>query len=84
MGIAILDNQARFQRGDFISHCKINLNDDYLNFELAIRFVKTPRSESGKTQLGGYFENISIKHRNQLEHFVTAIEREEIRKRKEN
>ena len=84
IGIAIQNNRARFQRGDLINNCRINLDNEYLNFELIVRFVKNSRSESGKTQIGGYFENISTKHRHQLEHFVASIEREEIRKQKED
>jgi c-di-GMP-binding flagellar brake protein YcgR len=84
IGILIPNNRARFQRGDLITDCRINLDDGHLNFELAVRFVKTPHSEFGKTQLGGHFENISTKHRHQLEHFVASIEREEIRNRKEH
>lgn len=84
IGINIPNNRARFQRGDLISNCKINLNNSYLSFELAVRFVKNSQSGSGKTQLGGNFENISTKNRHKLEHFVASIEREEIRKRKDD
>ena len=83
LGIVIPNNRARIQRGDSIKNCRITLDDHSISFDLAIRFVKTTNQETGKTQIGGYFENLSSKGQNKLEHFVATLEREEIRKRKE-
>lgn len=83
IGIVIPNNRARIQRGDSIKNCRITLDDHSINFDLAIRFIKTTNQETGKTQIGGYFDNITSKGQNKLEHFVATLEREEIRKRKE-
>ena len=83
IGIAIPNNRARIQRGDSIINCRITLDDHSIIFNLTIRFVKTTNQETGKTQIGGYFENLASKDQNKLEHFVATLEREEIRKRKE-
>ncbi len=83
IGIAIPNNRARIQRGDLINNCRITLDDHFINFDLTIRFVKKINQKTGKTQIGGYFENLTSKGQNKLEHFVATLEREEIRKRKE-
>jgi len=83
IGIAIPHNRARIQRSDSIKNCRITLDAHSINFDLTIRFVKTTNQKTGKTQIGGYFENLTSKDQNKLEHFVATLEREEIRKRKE-
>jgi len=83
VGIIVQNNRARIQRGDLIKNCRIKLESSTLTFDLAARFIKTsPGTE--KTQIGGYFDNISSKHQKTLERFVATLEREEIRKRKDN
>lgn len=82
-GIGIYSQvRPRAQRGDIIKDCKISLEEQVITFDLRIRFIKTISEGSGKTQVGGYFENISSKSQNKIEHFVASLEREEIRKRK--
>lgn len=83
-GIAIItqSNRARIQRGDTIHHCRINIDGTSIDFDLNVRFVKTTNQGSGKTQIGGHYENISAKKLLKLEHFIVTLEREEIRKRK--
>jgi hypothetical protein len=76
------NNRARIQRGDTIRDCKIIINGSTIKFDLNIRFVKKINPGSDKTLIGGYFENISSKKITKLEHFITSLEREEIRKRK--
>ena len=83
IGIAIPNNRARIQLSDAIKNCRITLDDHSINFDLTIRFVKTTNQKTGKTQIGGYFDNLTSKSQNKLEHFVATLEREEIRKRKE-
>ena len=83
IGIVIPNNRTRIQRGDLIKNCRITLDNHAINFDLATRFVKTINQESGKTQIGGYFENITSTDQNKLEYFVVTLDREEIRKRKE-
>ena len=83
IGIVIPNNRARIQRSDSIINCRITLDHRSINFDLAIRFVKTTNPETRKTLIGGYFENISSTDQNSLEHFVATLEREEIRIQKE-
>lgn len=83
LAITIPNNIARLQRGDSIKNCHITIDKHDISFDLAVRFVKTANQSTGKTLIGGYFENTSSKSRNKLERFVTTIEREEIRNRKE-
>lgn len=83
LGVNLSNNKARFLRGDTVKNCQINIDDHTIIFDLSVRFVKTSNHGTGRTQIGGYFENISSKNKKQLEYFVASIEREEIRKRKE-
>jgi len=83
IGIVIPNNRARIQRSDSIINCRITLDSHSINFDLAIRFVKTTNPETGKTLIGGYIVNITSKDQNRLEYFVATLEREEIRNRKE-
>jgi len=83
IGISSPNNIARIQRGDSIKNCRISLDDQAINFDLIVRFVKTSSKGAGKTLIGGHFENLSSKGRNKLERFITSLEREEIRNRKE-
>jgi len=82
VGVSCPNNIARFQRGDLLKNCRITIDDQTINFDLAVRFVKTS-SGTRKTLVGGYFENIPSKSKNKIERFVAAIEREEIRNRKQ-
>lgn len=83
-GIAIVtqNNRARIQRGDIITDCRINIDGYSIIFDLNVRFVKTTNYNTGKTQIGGFFDNIPSKKLNKLEHYIVTLEREEIRKRK--
>jgi c-di-GMP-binding flagellar brake protein YcgR len=83
LGISITNNIARLQRGDSLKNCRITFEDQTISFDLAVRFVKTANKKTGRTMIGGYFENFSSKSRQKLERFVAALEREEIRNRKE-
>ncbi len=83
IGISSPNNIARFQRGDLLRNCSITVDDQAIHFDLAVRFVKNTHQGTRKTLVGGYFENIQSKSRNKIERFVAAIEREEIRNKKE-
>ncbi len=82
LGITITNNIARLQRGDLLKSCRITFENQSITFDLAIRFAKTTNKNTGKTIIGGYFENLSSKSKHKLERFVTSLEREEIRNRK--
>jgi len=82
IGIITNNNRARIQRGETINQCRITIDNTHINFDLEIRFVKTSQQRSSKTLIGGFFENIPSNKLHKLEHFITGLEREEIRKRK--
>ncbi len=79
VGVCLPSNRARFQRGDSVKNCTINLNGHIMNFDLAVRFVKKNNQGNDKTQIGGYFENISTEDKNKLRGFVMTLEQEENR-----
>ena len=83
IGVVLQNNKARIQRGDLIKNCQIILDESAVTFDLTARFIKNS-SGSEKIQIGGYFDNLSSKHQKKLERFVATLEREEIRKRKDN
>jgi len=83
IGISTPNNRARFQRGDLVKNCHITIDKQSIAFDLSVRFIKTSKQGAGQTLIGGCFENLSSKNRNTLERFVTTLEREEIRNRKE-
>ncbi len=82
LGVSITNNIARLQRGDLLQNCRMTFDNQTINFDLAIRFAKVTNKNTGKTIIGGYFENLSSKNKHKLERFVTSLEREEIRNRK--
>lgn len=81
-GIDLTGNMARIQRGDLIKNCQINLEDYLMDFDFSVRFVKSASNNSSKTQIGGFFERVSSKSHGKLSHFITSLERIEIRKLK--
>jgi len=83
IGISTPNNRARFQRGDLVKSCRITIDKQSITFDLSVRFIKTSKQGAGQTLIGGCFENLSSKNRNTLERFVTTLEREEIRNRKD-
>lgn len=82
LGISVSNNIARLQCGDSLKNCRISFENQTISFDLAIRFVKTTNKMTGKSLIGGYFENLSSTNRNKLERIVAMLEREEIRNQK--
>ncbi len=77
VGITLSDNHARIQRGDRLKRCHIVIDNYRLNFDLSICFVK--KDPTGKTNIGGFIENISTRDQNRLSTFVAKLERKQIR-----
>ena len=72
---------VNYERGDILENCWLTLPDGYrLNFDLAVRSVKTLREHN--IQVGGHFLNMQPKSKKKLEYFVALLERESIRKQK--
>lgn len=81
-GIDVSVNRARIQRGDKIKNCQISFEDYVMDFDFNVRFVKPFAPGSSKVQVGGLFENLSVKSQSKLSYFITSLERLEIRKQK--
>lgn len=81
-GVDVTANRARIQRGDLIKQCRINVDDHDMEFDFAVRFVKSAAPNSPRVQMGGLFENLSNKSQAKLSYFVASLERMEIRKQK--
>ncbi|MDD5578837.1 MAG: flagellar brake protein [Methylobacter sp.] len=70
-------------QGDKLTDCLINLSDDFtLSFNLSVRSIRKQNSVSQEQQVGGCFDNLSPQNQKQLDRFISALEREQIRKRK--
>ncbi|MGR9073383.1 MAG: flagellar brake protein [Gammaproteobacteria bacterium] len=83
IGIRLSDNRARAQRGEKLINCSIRLPGNFeVNFDLEIRSIKTTTGSNSIVKIGGYFKNLSSKTEKKLGHFLTSLEREEIRKRR--
>ncbi len=83
IGVLIPNNKIRITRGEIIRNCKISLDDNTVTFNMMVRFVKTGQMRRDPIQIGGCFHDIDIKAQKKLSLFVSSIEREEIRRRKE-
>lgn len=79
IGISIYNNRTRLERGDSIFHCHMTLDDFTIKFELTVGYIKTGKSKTSKTYLGGYFDGLPTKSLHKLEYFITSLEREKIR-----
>lgn len=83
IGIILSDNRARIQRGEKLTNCRMLLPGDFeVKFDMTVRSIKPQTQNSSIIQIGGYFENLSSRTEKKLEHFLTALEREDIRRRK--
>lgn len=66
------------ERGDVIKDCGIDLPGVFsVTFDFSVRFAKINRAN--KTQIGGYFVNITSKSQKKLDSFIARLEREIIR-----
>jgi c-di-GMP-binding flagellar brake protein YcgR len=83
IGILIPNNKIRITRGEIIKNCRITFDDNTATFNMMTRFVKTGTMRRDPIQIGGCFHDMDIKAQKKLGMFVSSIEREEIRRRKE-
>jgi c-di-GMP-binding flagellar brake protein YcgR len=81
-GIELPVTRARIMRGDVLSSCQIVVEDYVMDFDLNVRFFKSATNGSSRVQVGGMFENLSMKSQSKLSHFISALERVEIRRQK--
>lgn len=82
-GITLPINRARLQRSDLIKNCQISFEDYVMDFDFVVRFVKPIAQGTTKTQIGGIFAGLSPKSQSKLTHFITSLERIEIRKQRD-
>lgn len=72
---------GNLNRGDTISDCQINLaNDVMLVFNLSVRTLKKVNHLGQQRQIGGYFHNLSAHDQKIMDRYISALEREHIRK----
>lgn len=84
LNMILPDQRGRLQRGDRIRRCHLALPEGTdLQFELTVRFSKPSPQTPRKRQVGAYFEQLSPAQQKKLDQFLVALEREEIRKRKD-
>jgi c-di-GMP-binding flagellar brake protein YcgR len=81
-GVNLPFNRAKILRGDHLTHCQIRFEDYVMDFEFDVRFVKPLYAGHSKLQVGGLFLKLSSKSQTRLSHFITSLEREEIRRLK--
>lgn len=81
-GINVPLNRARILRGDRLTNCQISFEDYLMDFDFDVRFVKSTAVGSSNLQIGGVFDKLSLKSQSKLSHFITSLERLEIRRQK--
>jgi c-di-GMP-binding flagellar brake protein YcgR len=68
-------------RGDTLKDCQIKLSSELLlTFDLSVRTLKKTSNLGQYRQVGGYFHNLSTHDQKMLDRYVSALEREQIRK----
>lgn len=83
IGVNFSNDRGLIQRGDTLTDCLIMLPDSYsLSFDLSVRFVKKASLSSRQKQIGGNFTALLPQDRKRLERYISTLEREQIRKRK--
>jgi len=83
IAVNISTDSADILRGDVLTDCLINLpGKQILSFDLSVRSVKEISPGNQKKQIGGYFENLSVQGQRKLDRFISTLEREHLRKRK--
>ncbi|MGZ8903961.1 MAG: flagellar brake protein [Methylobacter sp.] len=81
--VNIYSDRINIERGDKLTNCLVNLpNNHTLSFDLTVCFSKKLNPAIRQKQLGGYFDNLSPQNQKKLDHYISALEREQIRKRK--
>lgn len=75
-------NIDKIQHGDKIKKCQINFDNFTINFEFTVYLAKSIKGSS-KMYIGGAFENLSSKSQAKLADYITALELNNIRKRKD-
>ncbi len=81
-GINLPTNRARVMRGDRLVNCQISIEDYLMNFDFDVRFVRPLGGGSSNVQIGGVFSSLTSKSQSKLSHFITSLERLEIRRQK--
>jgi c-di-GMP-binding flagellar brake protein YcgR len=69
--------------GDKLTNCLIQLPDEKtLSFDLSLRSIRKYSLNSSQKQVGGFFNGLSTQQQNKLDRTICALERQQIRKRK--
>ena len=84
VGINLHNDRGNILRGDTLTNCLILLPDNQsLSFDLSVRSLKKLNTVvNPQKQIGGYFDNLSPRSQKQIERYMSALERAQIRKQK--
>jgi len=71
------------QSGDKLTNCLIQLpGTNTLEFDLSLRSIRKSKFNISQKQIGGFFNSLSMQKQNKLDRTICALERQQIRKRK--
>ncbi|MDO9161289.1 MAG: flagellar brake protein [Methylococcaceae bacterium] len=85
-GLSVIYNSTRGNiiRSDRLSYCSVVLPDNQtIAFELTVSSSKKPLLGSNKRHLGGQFENIYPQDEKKLDRYLSTLERQQLRKRRD-
>lgn len=82
IGLEISNPTIPLEKGDSMKNCRITIDNYTIHFDLTICLVNPLHKIPGTIQIGTHIKNVPPKDQNRLEHFITSLERKEIRNRK--
>jgi c-di-GMP-binding flagellar brake protein YcgR len=81
--VAFSKNGSNILSGDKLSSCLIQLpGESTFSFDLSVRSIRKVSPSSLQKQIGGFFNGLSPQNQNKLDRSICALERLQIRKRK--
>jgi c-di-GMP-binding flagellar brake protein YcgR len=81
--VTFLNNGSATLNGDKFTNCLIRFPDDNnFSFDLSVRSVRRNNQNYAYKQIGGFFTHLPIPVQNKLNRTLCALERQQIRKRK--
>lgn len=81
--VALTKNGTNILSGDKLTDCVIHLPDGSpFAFDLSVRSVRKSSANNPQKQFGGFFNSVTVRNQNKLDRYICALERRQIRKRK--
>lgn len=73
IGVILTNNRARICRGGILKNCRVVLSEnEEIQFDLKLRFVKSHPSGNNRLHIGGYFENLTPDCQKKLQRHLRA------------